>query len=261
MSVSGQASCCTSTRSGSVASGSLASECSANKPAARIATVASAGSTCTSRSTITRVWPTPSSFAGQDADNCVRFLERALAWYRAQGVAVERVMTDNAKAYHSRAWNEACTARTARAPLHPATTGRDERQGRAPDPDAAARVGLRTQLSLEQPPRTRPRRLPTLVQQASTAHRARRPTTDQPRLTPPWSRQLARDARAIIGVGLLTLTPLTAASEPERLSTRDSVLLPLPLEQQLLGRRTIVSRGLGCLEQPQRNVPQSHRLI
>lgn len=44
---------------------------------------------------------------GQDADNCVRFLERALAWYRAQGVAVERVMTDNAKAYHSRAWNEA----------------------------------------------------------------------------------------------------------------------------------------------------------
>jgi transposase InsO family protein len=41
---------------------------------------------------------------GQDADSCVRFLERAVAWYEAQGVVVERVLTDNAKAYHARAW-------------------------------------------------------------------------------------------------------------------------------------------------------------
>lgn len=45
--------------------------------------------------------------AGQDADSCARFLERAAAWYRDQGVVVERVLTDNAKAYHSRAWLEA----------------------------------------------------------------------------------------------------------------------------------------------------------
>jgi len=45
--------------------------------------------------------------AGQDADSCVRFLERAAAWYEAQGIVVERVLTDNAKAYHSRAWLEA----------------------------------------------------------------------------------------------------------------------------------------------------------
>jgi transposase InsO family protein len=44
---------------------------------------------------------------GQDADSCVRFLERAAAWYDDQGVVVERVLTDNAKAYHSRAWIEA----------------------------------------------------------------------------------------------------------------------------------------------------------
>jgi transposase InsO family protein len=44
---------------------------------------------------------------GQDADTCVRFLERATAWYRDQGVIAERVLTDNAKAYHSRAWIEA----------------------------------------------------------------------------------------------------------------------------------------------------------
>jgi transposase InsO family protein len=44
---------------------------------------------------------------GQDADSCVRFLERAVAWYHGHGVRVERVLTDNAKAYHSRAWIEA----------------------------------------------------------------------------------------------------------------------------------------------------------
>lgn len=44
---------------------------------------------------------------GQDADACVRFLERAVAWYCDHGVIVERVISDNAKAYHSRAWTEA----------------------------------------------------------------------------------------------------------------------------------------------------------
>ena len=46
---------------------------------------------------------------GQDAESCVRFLERAVAWYADQGIRVERVLTDNAKAYHSRAWLEAAT--------------------------------------------------------------------------------------------------------------------------------------------------------
>jgi transposase InsO family protein len=44
---------------------------------------------------------------GQDADSCVRFLERATGWYEAHGVPIERVLTDNAKAYHARAWIEA----------------------------------------------------------------------------------------------------------------------------------------------------------
>jgi transposase InsO family protein len=45
---------------------------------------------------------------GQDANSCVHFLERATHWYRDHGVIVERVLTDNAKAYHSRAWLQAC---------------------------------------------------------------------------------------------------------------------------------------------------------
>lgn len=69
--------------------------------------------------------------SAQDAGSCVRFLERAVAWYAAQGIRVERVLTDNAKAYHSRAWLEA----TARLGLErrytriyrPRTNGKAER--------------------------------------------------------------------------------------------------------------------------------------
>jgi transposase InsO family protein len=43
---------------------------------------------------------------GQDAESCSRFLERATAWYQSSGIVVERVLTDNAKAYHSRAWQQ-----------------------------------------------------------------------------------------------------------------------------------------------------------
>ena len=41
--------------------------------------------------------------------DAVAFLERALRWYAAQGITVERVMTDNAGAYRSCAWLERCT--------------------------------------------------------------------------------------------------------------------------------------------------------
>jgi transposase InsO family protein len=43
---------------------------------------------------------------GQDASSCVAFLKRAVAWYADAGVQVERVLTDNAKTYHSRVWIE-----------------------------------------------------------------------------------------------------------------------------------------------------------
>ena len=42
----------------------------------------------------------------RDADSCARFLARAVAWYAEHGVVVERVLTDNAKAYHARLWVE-----------------------------------------------------------------------------------------------------------------------------------------------------------
>jgi transposase InsO family protein len=42
----------------------------------------------------------------RDANSCARFLARAAGWYREQGIVVERVLSDNAKAYHARAWRE-----------------------------------------------------------------------------------------------------------------------------------------------------------
>jgi transposase InsO family protein len=67
----------------------------------------------------------------QDAEACVRFLERAAAWYQAQGIASEPVLTDNAKAYHSRRWLEAAARlgieRRYTRVYRPRTNGKAER--------------------------------------------------------------------------------------------------------------------------------------
>jgi transposase InsO family protein len=46
--------------------------------------------------------------AREDGQACAAFLARALAWYREQGIVVERVLTDNAGAYRSRPWRLVC---------------------------------------------------------------------------------------------------------------------------------------------------------
>ncbi len=62
--------------------------------------------------------------------DAVAFLERALDWYRERGITVERVMTDNAGAYRSRAWRAFCTERGIRhlrtRPYTPRTNGKAE---------------------------------------------------------------------------------------------------------------------------------------
>ena len=59
------------------------------------------------------------------------FLERALRWYREQGITVEEVMTDNGSAYRSRAWRERCEQLGLRhlrtRPYTPRTNGKAER--------------------------------------------------------------------------------------------------------------------------------------
>jgi transposase InsO family protein len=40
--------------------------------------------------------------------DCVAFLRRAIAWYAAQGITIERVLSDNGNGYRSHAWRDAC---------------------------------------------------------------------------------------------------------------------------------------------------------
>jgi transposase InsO family protein len=64
------------------------------------------------------------------SDACAAFLRRAVAWYAEQGIVIERVLSDNAKAYHSHLWRDTCTelgiARRYTRPYSPWTNGKAE---------------------------------------------------------------------------------------------------------------------------------------
>ena len=66
----------------------------------------------------------------EDGHACAAFLERALAWYREQGLTIERVLTDNAGAYRSRPWRVVCARHRVRhrftRPYTPRTNGKAE---------------------------------------------------------------------------------------------------------------------------------------
>jgi transposase InsO family protein len=68
--------------------------------------------------------------ASDDRHACAAFLRRAVAWYAEQGIRVERVLSDNAKAYHSHRWREVCAelriAPRYTRPYSPWTNGKAE---------------------------------------------------------------------------------------------------------------------------------------
>jgi transposase InsO family protein len=88
------------------------------------------------------------------ATTAIGFLRRALEWFAAQGVRVERVLTDNGSAYRSHAHALACRALGLR---HSRTKPRrtHERQSRTLHPDATRRLGLRAHLRQQRRTRTR----------------------------------------------------------------------------------------------------------
>lgn len=63
-------------------------------------------------------------------EDCAAFLTRAVAWYAEHGITVERVLSDNAKAYHSHLWRDTCVelgvARRYPRPYSPWTNGKAE---------------------------------------------------------------------------------------------------------------------------------------
>ncbi len=65
-----------------------------------------------------------------DAAACAAFLRRAVAWYGEHDVRIERVLTDNAKAYRGHTWRDACRElgieRRFTRPYTPRTNGKAE---------------------------------------------------------------------------------------------------------------------------------------
>jgi len=67
---------------------------------------------------------------GERREHCAAFLQRAVAWYQEQGIVIERVLSDNAKAYHSHLWRDTCAelglGRRYTRPYSPWTNGKAE---------------------------------------------------------------------------------------------------------------------------------------
>jgi transposase InsO family protein len=63
-------------------------------------------------------------------EDCAAFLERAVLWYAERGITIERVISDNAKAYHSGLWRDTCIelgiGRRYTRPYSPWTNGKAE---------------------------------------------------------------------------------------------------------------------------------------
>jgi len=88
----------------------------------------------------------------ETAATSVGFLRRALAFYASHGVTVERVMTDNGSPYISNHPRPRVPHTRHPTPPHPPPPPPDQRQGRAPYPHHARRLGQ--QRDLRQQPRT-----------------------------------------------------------------------------------------------------------
>jgi transposase InsO family protein len=67
----------------------------------------------------------------ETAATAIGVLRRAVTWFAARGVTVQRVLSDNGSAYRSRAWREACAELGIRPkrtrPYRPQTNGKIER--------------------------------------------------------------------------------------------------------------------------------------
>src|SRR6266540_3543492 len=124
-------------------------------------------------------------------EDCAAFLRRAVARYAEQGIVVQRLLSDNAKAYHSYLWRDTCleldVGRRYTRPYSPWTNGKAE----ALIKTLLREWALPSRLPDQRSPQQSAPRLPPLVQPTTTPRLTGSPPTNQPRLTPLWSVQLA----------------------------------------------------------------------
>ena len=112
------------------------------------------------------------------ATTAVAFLHRAVAFFDRHAIKVERVMTRlGLRLAHPR--RRLPPARHS-PPAHPALPAENQRQGRATNPNAAARMGLRRHLSQQRPPPQRAPTLDRLLQHPTPPRRPRSQDTRQP---------------------------------------------------------------------------------
>jgi transposase InsO family protein len=72
--------------------------------------------------------------ADETAETAAAWWRRAISWFAAQGVIIERVLTDNGSCYRSRLWHQTCAAHGIKPkytrPYRPQTNGKVERFNR-----------------------------------------------------------------------------------------------------------------------------------
>src|SRR5438309_9856651 len=92
---------------------------------------ASAPSSCTSPSTITRGSPSPPCYPDQTERSSTHFLAAAVAWYGQLGIAIRRVLTDNGPCYKANTFARSCgqlgLKHRRTRPYTPRTNGKAER--------------------------------------------------------------------------------------------------------------------------------------
>ena len=111
--------------------GSVGHRITGRNPAQSTVTMASAGSSSMSASTMPRASLSCRSWPNQRKESAVAFLQAAVAYYAKLGVRIERVMTDNGSCYRSKTFRAACARLGLRQiftrPYTPKTNGKAER--------------------------------------------------------------------------------------------------------------------------------------
>ena len=127
----------------------------------------------------------------ETAATAIGVLRRAVSWFAARGVTVERVLSDNGSAYKSHAWRDACaelgiTAKKTR-PYRPQTNGKIERFHRT----LADGWAFSRHYNSESARRAALPGLAPRLQSPPAPHRHRQGPTHHPVNQPAWAVQLA----------------------------------------------------------------------
>ena len=109
------------------------------------------------------------------------FLVRALAHFERQGIAVERILTDNGACYVSRIFTDTAAGRECTVEAHAAFPASDQRQGGGVQQDHAGRVGVPATVLLQPRAAQRAAWVPRVLQSPASTRRHRRGYS---RLTP-----------------------------------------------------------------------------